>query len=304
MQKILVPGATGNVGSRMVQEVREIGVPVRAFVRDPAKAAAMLGDDVELAVGDFDDPGSIQAALDSVDGVFLACSNQPRQVEYEKRVIDAAEEMGVRRIVKLSALGAEIGSPVAFWDWHARIEHHLRASNVHSVILRPTFSMANLLASAQVIRYTSKLFAPAGDARISMIHPQDVADVASVALIEDGHEGETYTLTGAAAITFGQVAGYLWRAVGREIEYLNVPDEVAQQSMIEQGLPEFVAAQIVKVFGILRGGAQERTTDTVRSLTGREPHSFSDFANEYARLFTPPLSRKTNARRRRKRRDR
>jgi uncharacterized protein YbjT (DUF2867 family) len=116
MQKILVPGATGNVGSRMVQEVREIGVPVRAFVRDPAKAAAMLGDDVELAVGDFDDPGSIQAALDGVDGVFLACSNQPRQVEYEKRVIDAAEEMGVRRIVKLSALGAEIGSPVAFWD--------------------------------------------------------------------------------------------------------------------------------------------------------------------------------------------
>jgi uncharacterized protein YbjT (DUF2867 family) len=152
----------------------------------------MLGDDVELAVGDFDDPGSIQAALDGVDGVFLACSNQPRQVEYEKRVIDAAEEMGVRRIVKLFALGAEIGSPVAFWDWHARIEHHLRASDVPSVILQPTFSMANLLASIEAIQYTGKLFAPAGDAGISMIHPQDVADVASVALIEDGHKGEMY----------------------------------------------------------------------------------------------------------------
>ena len=288
MQKILVTGATGNVGSRVVEELRGRGVPVRAFVRDPGKAAAMLGEDVELALGDFDDEGSIRAALDGVDGVFLACSNQPRQVEYETRVIDAAEEMGARRIVKLSALGSEVGSPVAFWDWHARIENHLRASGVPFVVLRPTFSMANLLASAEAVQYTGKLFVPAGDAGISMVHPQDVAAVASIALVEGGYDGNTYTLTGPEAITFGQVAGYLWEAVGREIEYLNVPDEAALQSMIDQGLPEFVAAQIVTVFGILRGGAQERTTDSVRTLTGGDPYGFAAFARDYARLFTPP----------------
>jgi uncharacterized protein YbjT (DUF2867 family) len=288
MQKILVTGATGNVGSRVVHELRERGVPVRAFVRNTDKAAGMLGDDVEIAIGDFGDPGSIQAALDGVDGVFLACSNQPQQVEYENRVIDAAEEAGVRRIVKLSALGAEIGSPVAFWDWHARIEHHLRASDVPFVILRPMFSMANLLASAEAVQYTGKLFAPAGDAGISMIHPQDVAAVASVALVEDGHEGKTYTLTGPEAITFGQVAGYLREALGREIEYLNVPDEAALHSMVEQGLPEFVAGQIVTVFGFLRDGAQERTTGTVLTLTGRDPGGFAKFASEHAPLFAPP----------------
>ena len=69
----------------------------------------MLGDGVEIVIGDFGDAGSLRTALDGVDGVFLACSNQPRQVEYETRVIDAAREAGVRRIVKLSALGAEIG---------------------------------------------------------------------------------------------------------------------------------------------------------------------------------------------------
>jgi uncharacterized protein YbjT (DUF2867 family) len=285
MQKILVSGATGNVGSRVIHELRGRGVPVRAFVRDRDRAMEMLGDDVELAVGDFGEPGSIQAALDGVDGVFLACSNQPQQVEYENRVIDAAEEAGVRRIVKLSALGAEIGSPVAFWDWHARIENHLRASSVPFVILRPTFSMANLLASAEAVQYTGKLFAPAGDAEVSMIHPQDIAAVASATLIEDGHEGKWYTLTGPEAITFGQVAGYLWGTLGREIEYLNVPDEAALQGMVEQGLPEFVAGQIVTVFGILRSGAQERTTSTVRTLTGRKPHGFAEFAGEYAPLF-------------------
>src|SRR5919112_5134149 len=107
MKKILVTGATGNVGSRVVHELRGRGVPVRAFVRDAERATGMPGESVELAVGDFGDPGSIRAALDGVDGVFLACSNQPRQVEYEASVIDAAEEAGVRRIVKLSALGAE-----------------------------------------------------------------------------------------------------------------------------------------------------------------------------------------------------
>jgi uncharacterized protein YbjT (DUF2867 family) len=288
MQKILVSGATGNVGSRVVHELRGCGMPVRAFVRDADKAAAMLGDEVELAVGDFGDTGSIQAALDGVDGVFLACSNQPQQVEYETRVIDAAKEAGVRRIVKLSALGTELGSPVAFWDWHARIENHLRATEVPFVILRPTFSMANVLASAEAVQYTNKLFAPAGDAGIAMIHPQDVAAVASVALVEDGHEGKTYTLTGPDAITFGQVAGYLWGALGREIEYLNVPDEVALHSMVEQGLPEFVAGQIVTVFGFLRGGAQEQTTDAVRTLTGRDPVGFAGFASQHARLFAPP----------------
>ena len=291
MQKILVTGATGNVGSRVVQELRGRGAPVRAFVRDPGNSAAMLGDDVELAVGDFGDPESIRAALDGVDGVFLACSNQPRQVEYETRVIDAAGEMGVRRIVKLSALGAQVGSPVAFWDWHARIEYHLRTSGVPSVILRPTFSMANLLASAEAIKYTGKLFAPAGDAGISMVHPQDVAAVASVTLVEDGHEGATYTLTGPEAITFGQVAGYLWEALGRESEYLNVPDEAALQSMTGQGMPEFAAAQIVTVFGFLRGGAQERTTDTVRAVTGYDARGFADFVSEHAYLFAPPAIR-------------
>jgi uncharacterized protein YbjT (DUF2867 family) len=284
-KKVLVTGATGNVGSRVVHELRERGVTVRAFVRDPAEATAMLGDDIELAVGDFGDPGSIHRATEGVDGVFLACSNQPRQVEFEARVIDAAEEMGVRRIVKLSARGTEVGSPVAFWDWHAQIQDRLRRSGVPAVILRPSFSMANLFASAGTVQYTGKLFVSAGDAGISMIHPQDVAAVASVALIEDGHEGETYTLTGPRAITFGEVAGYLSEAVGREIEYLNVPDEAALQGLTEQGLLEFVAAQIVTVFGVLRGGAQERTTDTVRSLTGLEPRGFAEFVSDHALLF-------------------
>jgi hypothetical protein len=115
-----------------------------------------------------------------------------------------------------------------------------------------------------------------------MEHPVPVFHSTSVPI-----DGSSYTLTGPEAITFEGVAGYLSEAVGREIEYLNVPDEAVRQSMIEQGLPEFVAAQIVTVFGVLRQGAQKRPTGTVQALTGHEPRAFADFARENARWFTP-----------------
>jgi uncharacterized protein YbjT (DUF2867 family) len=286
MTKVLVTGATGNVGSRVVHEVRRRAVFVRAFVRNPERAAGMLGDGVELASGDFSDAASVRHALEDVDAVFLACSNDPRQVEYETGVIDAAKAAGVRRIVKLSALGAEVGSPLAFWDWHGRIENHLRASGVPAVVLQPTFYMTNLLASAEGVSQTDALFAPAAGAKISMIDPADVAAAAAATLTNDGHEGRTYVLTGPEEITYERVAREISAATGRRIEFVTVPDEEARQGMAGAGMPEFVAEQFITLFGLLRRGAYERTTDAVRSLTGRGPRTFARFARDHAGLWT------------------
>ena len=101
---ILVTGATGNVGSRVVHELRGRGAPVRALVRDAARGADRLGAGVELAVGDFADPASMRRALAGVDAVLLSCGNQPAQAELEAAAIDAADAAGVRRVVKLSTV--------------------------------------------------------------------------------------------------------------------------------------------------------------------------------------------------------
>ena len=90
MTKVLVTGATGNVGSRVVQELRDRRVSVRAFVRDPAKAAEKLGDDVELAAGDFSDTASLHRALEGMDCLFLTSADGPHKVEHETALIDAA----------------------------------------------------------------------------------------------------------------------------------------------------------------------------------------------------------------------
>jgi uncharacterized protein YbjT (DUF2867 family) len=285
MTTVLVTGATGNVGAEVVKELRDRGEPVRAFVRDPAKASTLLGSGVDLAVGDFAEPRSILAALQGVEVAFLACGNHPRQVEYETNVIDAAAQAGVRRLVKLSALGAEPGSRVPFWDWHGRLERHLRASGLPSVVLRPQFYMSNLLGSVETIKAAGAIFAPADGAKIPMIDPRDVAAAAAVALTEDGHDGRTYVLTGPEAITFHDVAACLSEVAGRTIRYVDVPDAVARDGLLQAGMPGWMAESIVSVFGMRREDPAPQPTDAVRHLTGRQPRSFADFARNHPALF-------------------
>ena len=119
------------------------------FVRDPAKAAEKLGDGVELAAGDFSDTASLHRALKGVDHLFLTSADGPQKVAHETAMIDAAAAAGVSQVVKLSTLGAQVGSPLPPFDWHGRIEQHLWRSEVPAVVLRASFYMSNLLGAAE-----------------------------------------------------------------------------------------------------------------------------------------------------------
>lgn len=284
---ILVTGATGTAGSEVMHALHRRGAPVRAFVRDPARARRTLGDGVDLVVGDFDDPRSARAALDGMDAVFLSGPDDPRRVGWETSLVDAAAEAGVRRIVKLSAIGSAPGSPVGPWAWHGEIERHLRGSAAPCVVLRANFFMSNLLAGAGQIRAGGPLAAPAGDARIAMVDPRDVGACAAAVLTGDGHDGHTYVLTGPRATTFANVAREISAVAGRKVEYLPLPDEAARDGLVEAGTPAPVAQQIVAVFAALRNGVGEEVTDAVESLTGQPPADVATFVRRHAGLFTP-----------------
>ena len=270
MSTVLITGPSGTVGGPLTALLQSRGVTIRTL---SARGA------------ELPDPQSLAAALDGVQALYLSCPNAPGQLEYETTVIDAAARAGVGRIVKLSARGAERGSPVAFWDWHARIEEHLAVSGVPSTVLQPSYFMTNLLAGAEQIRQAGMLFAPAGSAVISMIDPRDVAAAAATALTADGHLGHTYLLTGPAAIGYQQVADELSAATGRQIGYLDVPPPAAQAAMVESGVPEFAAQQIVAVFAALRRGDQGTCTEDLRMLTGRPGRALAAFAADNAGAF-------------------
>jgi uncharacterized protein YbjT (DUF2867 family) len=283
---VLVSGATGSVGSRLVGLVAERDADVRALVRRPAGVRVLAENPrIQPVFGDFSDPASLERALIGVDAVFLACGNVPDQIAYESALIDAAAGAGVRRLVKLSARRAAADASVAFWRWHAEIEDRLLGSGVPWVILRPGFSMANLFAAAEPVR-GGLLVAPAGGAEIAMIDPVDVASVAAEALLgQDRHLGRRYTITGPEAIDYERVAAELSLVAGRDVRFVDVPPETAVSAMTGAGLPPFVAEQIAAIFRALRGGAQASITDTVAELTGRGPRTFWEFAAEVAPTF-------------------
>jgi uncharacterized protein YbjT (DUF2867 family) len=273
---ILVTGGTGRTGSEIVRALVADGANVRAFVRDPRQAAGILGDEVELAPGDLADRGSFAAALAGVDTLFLSCADTPRRVDWERAAIDDAARAGIGRIVKLSTIGAAPGAPVAFWDWHGRVEEHLRRADVDFAVLRSSFFMSNLLAAAEPVATQGLLIAPAGGARVAMIDPRDVGEAAAKVVQRDG-EGRTYELTGPTAIG--------WAETGDPVEFVDVGDEDARSGLVASGVPEFVADQLVAIFRELRAGVAAAVTADVQELIGRPPFAFADFARKHAAAF-------------------
>jgi uncharacterized protein YbjT (DUF2867 family) len=277
---VLVTGATGNVGAAVVAELLRRGAAVRAFVRRPSDR---FGDDVELAVGDFDDRASIRAALAGVDRVFLSSADGPRKAEQEAAVVDTAA--GVELVVKASTVGARAGSPLPAWDRNGRSEDHLRRSGTPAVVLRSGFYMTNLLAAAEPVRAQGVLPAPAGDGRVAMIDPADVGAVAAAVLTGDGHAGRTYELTGPEAITYRDVAAALSGALDTDVQHVDVPPAAFRENLTAAGMPPWLIEQVDGAFARIRAGELAATTDAVHVLTGRPPRGIAEFVRDHAEAF-------------------
>src|SRR5713101_2113693 len=142
---ILVTGATGTVGSETVKQLAPLGVKVRALARNPGKAKGMLGSGVEIAVGDLSDPASLEAALRGIERAFLLPPVDEHTVTLQENFIAAAKRAGTKQIVKLSALGTALDSPVPFLRLHAEGLKKLEASGIPFTDLRPNSFMQNIL---------------------------------------------------------------------------------------------------------------------------------------------------------------
>src|SRR5262249_20779088 len=126
--KILVTGATGNVGGEIVKQLAGLGMSVRALVRNRAKAADMEASNVEIVEGDLSKPRTLVPALEGVAKALISSSPDPLQAALQNGLIEAAKRAGVRHIVKISAMGAAPDAPVSFGRWHAETERYLEQS--------------------------------------------------------------------------------------------------------------------------------------------------------------------------------
>ena len=284
--KIMVTGATGTVGSLLIPNLTNLGADVRALVRDESKAQGLKDAGVEVVVGDLDKPDTLDAGFRGVDKIFLITAPNPNQVTQANNGIEAAKRNGNPFLARLSS-GATRDTPGALpliAEQHAEIDRRVKASGLPYNLLQPHFFMQNTMMSAQTVASDGAVYIPFEEGKIGMIDARDIADVAVKVLTEDGHEGKEYNLTGPASISFGDVAAALSMALGKQVNYVNVPLEAAREGIIGMGMSEWFGDAMVGVFQTLRRYG-DFTTPDVENVTGHPAGSYETFARDFAKVF-------------------
>ena len=278
----LITGATGDIGSRVVELLVRRGERPRVFVRDVHKARSRFADRVDIFVGDLASPESLRAALEGVDKFFLVNSG-PQIPVRDEVAATAARATGVKHLVKLSSMDVQHG--LAIGAWHERGEAAVRASGVPFTFVQPTGFMSNLLAWAPSIKAEGVVRASTGDGRRAFIHSDDIAAVAVMALTSCAYDGESLPITGPEALSFAEVTARIGAAIGRPLTFQPISDEEAGQRYSRiSGSAEETEAHVA-LWRAIREGRVATVNNNVQRILGRKPIALDQWLMENAGAF-------------------
>ena len=280
---ILVTGATGDVGGEVVRQIVAAGQKVRAFARDPAKAARLVPG-VEVARGDLQQPETFAAALDGVTKLFLMAGAQELPAIAE-HAVPAAKRAGVQHVVLLSSSTTLMEPRVTIGKWHLAAEELIEASGLAWTMVRPGNFASNALRWAPMIKAQGAVFAPAGGGKTAPIDPYDIASVAAKALTTPGHEGHKYALTGDEVLSAADQVAIIGAALGKTLRFVEVPAEGARMGMLKSGMDEAMADALLELMTSGRSGGEAHRTSTVRDVTGVAPRTFEAWVRAHLSAF-------------------
>ena len=281
---IVVTGATGHIGSELIRLLSEQNVSVQALTRDPRRAPPLPG--VDWVRGDLRDVQSLPGLLRGANRMFLLTPNSEDMRSLQVNAIEAARASGIAHVVKGSALGASDHSKSPIGKAHYEVERALQESGMPWTILRPHVFMQNFLDAAPTIAREGRIRGASGEGRIPFIDTRDIAAVAAVALTAPGHEGKKYVLTGPEALSYGDVARIIGKAVGRPVEYVAESPEEARERLVRAGSPPWMIESTLALAAYQRaGGPTSEVSRAVEELLSRPPRSLAQFVQDYASVF-------------------
>ena len=284
--KVLVTGATGNTGSFLVPALLRESIDVRIFVKDGAKAKPLQDLGAEVIIGDLDTPETILPAVINVDKIYLLTWNGKTQLQQAENVLKAAKEAGNPHIIRHSMWGPENSRII---KQGLKIEQMIKSSGLPWTLLKPTFYMQNTMMAAQTISSDGVIYWDMKDGILGMIDVRDIADAALTVIVNEGHEGKSYILTGPEAISFNDIAKIFSKVLDKEVKYVNVPGDASFQAMTGMGLPEWIAKGYVELSEGFSENFANSTTKNVEILTGHPARSFEQFATDFVQVFTKEI---------------
>ena len=279
--KILVTGATGNIGKEVVKLLREKGAN---FV------AGTIGDDaiegVETVKADFADKDSLDKAMQGISILFMVLPNHQDMVEWDKNVIDAAKNSGIKHIVRSSGSLANIDSDLSIEQLLAKSDKYLRESGINYTFTAPSFFMQNFINFFAADYKAGTIYQPAGDGKISWTDVRDIAAVnVEVLLNPEKYLNQTLTITGSESLNYEEAVNQMNELLGKEAKYVAVPNETAVQAMQEINFPPFIIDLMISLNESIKQGHAVETTDTIEKVLGRKPISFNQFVTDHKEVW-------------------
>lgn len=284
---IFLTGATGAVGTQLIQKLAAAGVQLKALVRPGSPIRALHSmEHVQIVEGDLADPSSFEPDLKGIEKAFLLTSSSEHAEELQINFVQAARRAGVKHIVKLSQFAASETSPVRFLRYHAKVENTIRALGLTYTFLRPNLYMQGLLAFKDYIKEKGQFFASVGDGRVSAIDVRDIAAVAAACLTQAGHENKIYNLTGPQALSHHQMAQVFTAALGKPVKFIDTTPEQMQAGLRAAGFPQWQADGLIEDYAHYARGEAASVCDAVQELTGKSAISFAQFVSDHSALLS------------------
>lgn len=274
---ILITGATGQLGMAVIHQLlaKTPASQIAALVRDAGKAVDLQRNGVAIRVGDYNDPASLDRAMQGVEQVLLiAGTDEEKRLQQHQQVIDAAKKAGVRCVAYTSRALADRTTLVnRLMEGHFQTEDYLKASGLPYTIFRnvlymdvlPQFLGGNVLETG--------IFLPAGEGGVPFALRSEMGEaIANVLLAGDG-TNRTYLFTGSEAYTFTDVAATLTRLSGKTVLYTPAEKRAFETRLKERGLPDVVVGRITGFITDIKNGQESAVSTDLEAALGRKPAS-------------------------------
>lgn len=282
---ILVTGATGNTGSGLVPTLLAAGARVRALVHTAAKADALRQQGAEVVVADLSAPSTLDAAVAGVDRIYMCLFNGPEQANHGRNLIAAARKAARPHIVHHAASGSDRSRIIRDID---EVEGVMRASGLPWTILRPTFYLQNTMMAIPTVQSQGAIYLPMKQGRMAMTDVRDIVDVAAHVLLSPdarAHEGKTYTLTTPESFTIAEFASALGAALGKPVNYVDVPISAARESMVGMGMNPWIVDGYMELFEGFAENWGDKTSPDIQKLLGRPARGLREFVADFKGAF-------------------
>ena len=288
LNMILVTGATGKFGSKVIDHLLSKGVrpsEISALVRNAANAEDLNSKGIELKVGDYTDYDSLIKAFRGVDKLLLVSSNDRQAVEnrtaHHLNVIKAAKEANVKYIIYTSFVrktNFDHSAIAAFQNSHAQTEAYLIESGIDFTILQNGIYMEMIpIFAGEKVAETGVILFPAEDGKASYVLREELAEAAAHVLITDGHEGQIYSLTNSIAVSFNEIAKAISDHLGIAVKYQSLPVDTFESKMKQFGVPDVYIGLFTMWAMAQAQGTMDVCSNTLERFLGRKPTTISQF---------------------------